>query len=483
MNDQRADEDAAIWGTFWLPDAAEIRLQGQLDLIEQWPVVTLAGGLTPFMQELGREGATVKWGPTPYGPDVEALTVWGSLSGARGRVTLVGAYTRARTTGMFGGADRQTLEARYAIVGAHIDDAQTGFRRARVRVHGLDEWAALPGLEGQADESSNQIVLTYTRPDPLTHVLTAPAGSVSIAASAPWPDVQVAGAEIRPETWASITLAEPLTIDDLWAQFVAPLLTLLTLLHGDDCPATQLDVSLTDSGHSWLTVVHPGLRQPRSQRRRAPLLGREAFGLAALARWIEVTDELSPLPQIIATAITHSDRAVENLLLELATVAEGLHRRLHPDDRQLTVEEVAEGLTALTDPAFPAAAGPILERALRTYLWDVSFPTRLRALAAAAMPVAPEVTGRTKRWVDALVNARNGFAHGRSTGHSATDDIVRHHILGESMRWLLTALLLQHVGVDDAVLANAFEQYDPYRRFLADARERYPRIYSRSTQT
>lgn len=474
MTDDRLIGEAPFWGQFWLAENPTVRVQGQLNLRGRWPTVVLAGGLTPTMVELGRDGDTVRWGPAPdFGPQ----TMHGRLVHPSMRVTLVRARAAGRQTVLFGGIDRQTFEAEYAILGSHLDGPQVGFVRARAELHRLAEWVCFPTLEAAGDDTGKAITVTYTRPAPVSAATTAPAGLLTFSASAPWPDPRAGGVELRPRTWVTLTPTDALTVDQILAQFVTPLSVLLTLLHGDGCPPTRLEVSQDEGGESWLSVVHPALGDPVGEREVDPLLDLASFGCEAVARWIDHTDDLSPLPDIVAAAITHADRAVENILLELATVAEGFHHRLYPDARQLSDDDVAAGIAALSAPDFPSSVGAVLSNALRQYLWKLSYPKRLRDLVRSASVVIPGVTGSTGRWVNAVVDARNGFAHGAGRRPLATDEIVRHHVLGESLRWLLTALLIQQAGVDNVTLAEAFHNYRPFVRFLRDARENYPRVY------
>ncbi len=54
----------------------------------------------------------------------------------------------------------------------------------------------------------------------------------------------------------------------------------------------------------------------------------------------------------------------------------------------------------------------------------------------------------------------------RISQDSAEDDIQAWHVLAQSLRWLLTARLLLHVGVVAATLTEAYERYNEYSTFL-----------------
>jgi hypothetical protein len=123
---------------------------------------------------------------------------------------------------------------------------------------------------------------------------------------------------------------------------------------------------------------------------------------------------------------------VQNLRLELATAAEGVHRKLYPNSRRLSDEAKAEALRGIADMEIDPIAKTILCQAMGTYLAELSYPMRLKALAADVAEAAPGVTGKTSKWSQAVVTARNGFAHWL-TGSAGETEIFSHHILHNSL--------------------------------------------------
>lgn len=81
--------------------------------------------------------------------------------------------------------------------------------------------------------------------------------------------------------------------------------------------------------------------------------------------------------------------------------------------------------------------------------WATAASTRI-SLSASATACSTEV-------LTALV---------RISQDSAEDDIQAWHVLAQSLRWLLTARLLLHVGVVAATLTEAYERYNEYSTFL-----------------
>jgi hypothetical protein len=171
--------------------------------------------------------------------------------------------------------------------------------------------------------------------------------------------------------------------------------------------------------------------------------------------------------QLVAASVSDSGRTIQNLLLELATAAEGLHRRLRPDARQMTVEEVDAAVEAIEVTEMGQNAKQILVNALNVFMAELSYPKRLVDLADIARQIVPDVTGRTNRWKARVANARVGFAHPMS----------EYFVLSRSLRWLLTAVLLLESGIDVAILASSFNVFDPYQQFLRLAKDQLPFVY------
>jgi hypothetical protein len=91
-----------------------------------------------------------------------------------------------------------------------------------------------------------------------------------------------------------------------------------------------------------------------------------------MTRWLAAARRLRPIPALVAGVRAGSERTVENQLLELATAAEGLHRRMFPDQRVLDAEDAeriratinqAKGLThrlkEIALSARPSSASPV----------------------------------------------------------------------------------------------------------------------------
>jgi hypothetical protein len=88
-------------------------------------------------------------------------------------------------------------------------------------------------------------------------------------------------------------------------------------------------------------------------------------------------------------------------------------------------------------------------------------------------------TGRDL-WVQSVKDARNGFAH---LARNSPDDLKRYagkmYLLYESLRWMLTGVLLQHIGVSQQAVFDGFKQSSSYELFRERAVSSWPEIYAR----
>ncbi len=321
----------------------------------------------------------------------------------------------------------------------------------------------------------NSVDINYKAPEPMASPLEDLGGVISIEPTWTLPQPTVGGVSIETHAWLICKPSTPRTLDDLMRDLVVPTATLLTLLFNEDCTVLALRVR-DEASDRWLDVYSPVIQDPPEGKPKVPLLSLEQFGLAPLARWLDGFSALSPLPQLVAGATNATGRSVQNQLLELAAAAEGLHRRLHPHDRQLSRDQVPEDMQALADSSVSAATRDVLTKALRTYLWEPSYPQRLRQLLAETAEAAPGVAGKPNKWRTRVVNARVGFAHSLSGG-DASEDVFAWFTLTRSLRWLLMTRLLLEVGLSPQALSQALTDSNDYSNFLSAARRDLPEVY------
>lgn len=480
MATDRTNETPTVHtGRFWLADRTDEQRPGQLDLSGCWPRLDLSepptSGRRQASETTSPDGSVLRrLVPAEEGPDVEALTVHGRLAGVAGVVTLAGAYTLRRR------GPEQRLEARHALRGGHEPGLEARFTHARLRLQHLEDWAQLGGLERHSSTAEDGLCfdgastrITYEQPTVPTAEIPDGGGSLRLVDRVQIHDTTVRGAALTRRAWLELASPAGRTVDELWTSFVGPVSTLLSLALDTDCPPVALQVAHAGDG-PWLDVHHPALvrtdvdRPPQHQ-----LLHREHLGLPAIARWLAAGPDLRPLPALVAGVRAGSERTVENQLLELATAAEGLHRRLSGDQRVLPREDAklirtVIKRTPLLHPALKDAALNAL-----AFLGQPSYAHRLTDLLDRAGPAVPGLVGDPRRWVKDIKTSRNAFAHRLEAGRDLPD-LRDWWNQRESLRWVLTAVLLLHAGVPAEILAGRLQQHEPYRHFWRAAARQWP---------
>ena len=484
---EREPEPEALSGRFWLADAEEQKVSGRLALGSEGPRLELDGALTPGMRL--KSVATAEDGSTlsnyvPVLEEDELLTVHGEVDAGVGiePVTLVDGITTSRTYNPLSpGAGRQRLQGLYAFRGGHVAGKDELFRQVRVRLHHLDEWASLGGFGREFDQDKASIIFEQPKvpPVPLHKGGRLDLEQVLACFS------DVSGGGLMRTVWLRAVNLPPTRWRELDRGLITPLSTLLTLAVDADCPPVQVEVATgPDSG--WLSIHSSGLRPPPDRPVPADqmLLPLAVLGLPGVAAWLDRVETLGPLPPVVAAAVAGPPRTVETGVLDLTTAAEGLARRLWPDWNWLTEEGAAAALeTALAAVAEQGDEVVDTVRGALQHLREPSYPKRLLRLAERADDVVPKVVGRRteegrpSRWKNAVVSARNDFAHRLDRGWLDEERLDQYLAVIGSLRWLLTAVLLLETGLPADALADRFAQHQRYLLFLRQAREWHPDVY------
>ncbi|HEX8626882.1 MAG TPA: HEPN domain-containing protein [Catenuloplanes sp.] len=433
-------------GDFWLADTGGSPRPGVLRLdTEQAPTLTLRGLLTQVLRwvnvaEPGNE-------PTYRGDPVNdrSLHIIHGSTNEGTPVTLIDAQCRG-----YGGLrpDQQTqsFQGVQAVIGAHLTGRDHQFSGVRVR---LQSAAAM----------------------------LSPASHPSWLTPTPLPD----GGDVRLEedeegTWLVLQRVTPRSIRGLERQYLRPLATLLSLATGHPVGLLGTHVQEDAEGPWWPVhgAAHRGSDLPGHVEK---LLCTADLTPTVIATWLGRTDALGPLPPVVAAAM-RGPIALEGRVLELTTVAEGLHRRLRPEAVRFSPEigRAVRRAAAAAAEEVHAGAGEAV-RDFLGHVHGIGYGDRLLGLAAMAESAIPGVTGHSKRWKKAVYNARNDFAHRASTGWFHDDDYDKYITVALSLGWVLHAVLLQEAGVPDDVLTRSFRTYERYQLFLEQAEVWQPSIY------
>lgn len=484
----------AMVGRFWLSGMPDVVVSGRLTVGGERLRLDLDGSLTPALKlddtPAAASGGAQSFVPTD-GLDDPPLTVHGdvTIDGRREAITLVDAFTTARTHGAFEGltvgssVGRQQLGAPYAVRGAHIDGADELFTGVRLRTRHLGEWASLAGFTHSVSPDHSTVTLERQAVPP---VPLANGGLVHLDQDLSWSS-ETDAAALTGTVWLRIDSLPTARWRQLDRAFVTPLVTLLTLAVDGDCPPIEVELArVGDAGTEWLSMLSSSLRSAGGPSKpvRDMLTPRHVLGLAGVAQWLDRVDDLGPLPPVVAAAVAGPPLTVEAGVLELTTVAEGLARRLWPEWNRFAGEDTAAArrwardAVARHDENMAAAVDGALAQ-----LHEPSYPQRLERLASHADTAVPGVLGRRtdkgrpSRWKNAVVDARNDFAHRLDRGWLDEPRLDRYLAVYLSLRWLLTGVLLLETGLPAGTLAARLANHQAYQLFLRQASQWLPAIY------
>lgn len=468
-------------GTFWLPDNPDCTVRGRLSygpLLA--PALKLSGAITPALKLVSAvtddSGNEVR--ELEPNDDSEGFTVHGMLASSPRPVTLVSCSTvgRQQVVGVGVDLEEQAISALHLVRGAHTSGIDEKFTAAKIRVANIDEWASLPGFSVSVG-SSERVQLTYERPELLsarTECGTTVQPSEALRRS--WP--QPTGGHITRECWILVEEFGELTNSQIGMQYLTPIISAMNFCIGAPSPVTSIRLRGADG---WCEVWHSNIREAPSKSITAHdvLLPLEVVGIEVIANFIDIARLTGPVAPVLADADSGLRRAtLETQVLELTTVAEGIHRSLFDDEHRFTHAE-ADRIRQLVATALafePERHGQVVSGFLR-HLEEPNYKTRLRGLAGMAEELLPGVTGKTNRWITLTDRARNSFAH-RTQGFLTDDTINEYYAVSQSLRWVLIAVLLVQCDANTEECAKRIRENSRYRQFLRNMKDALPQVFA-----
>ncbi len=458
-------------GRFWIPDNPDGAVPGRLHYSDPDTGIRLDldGELPDYAyRDLPRRR-----------PDPEVIN--GSLANGR-EVTLLDLV--GRQFGAYGGEAPKPFARYYVnklVAGkryASADDIRFG--AASMRFSRLDDWLQAHPIETH-DEPSGGITATYTPPEAL--ILDLP--SISAKLRFNWgfsfdtggtnttleatPRAVVVPEEPQCYSWfldvfsalrQFLTLAVGTRVDPLefmgetgeFEKFIAP--------GGTIENSTVLQ---------WVHVLYVTRSSGVQKRDRGvyPVIvpATEIGALEiALQSWFQQRETLQPSVDLLD--VTHIRGSVRVAFLELVQAVESFHRRtesgrmLGESDYQRVCEAAIRSIPEdITDAAFRAAF-----RGKLTYANEISLRTRLKRIVASLSDASRKRLARLPAdWVNRVVDTRNYLTHYSEELAARNMSQTDLHGINAALKFILTVLLLRHVGVDEDMVATRITRLDEYR--------------------
>ncbi|WP_432489327.1 hypothetical protein [Kineococcus sp. SYSU DK018] len=253
--------------------------------------------------------------------------------------------------------------------------------------------------------------------------------------------------------------ARPVTRTEIERRLVEPLSALLMILTRRRPRVDRFALMLSTG--QWVSLLRP------TTATENPKVLEEIFSLGEVGAtrfkaWLDQTSALNPLSLVVAKSIT-GPGDLEPRIMALAASAEALERLDHTNaidsDLAKQLRNVAAGAVA---PEYQKVVFDKLGQ-----LADPSFGERFEVLLSRLGPLAGQIAGPQledipnpaagqsplrgqKLWIKLVKDSRNGTAH-MLVPNKRIDDVdtyaARHHVLLESLGWMMTALMLLRCGL------------------------------------
>jgi hypothetical protein len=477
MSQLNVNQDFDLFGQFWLPGAQDDPTPGRLYRTTDGIRIQLFKDLRPgpSYKPVGN-GTEKSWYEVIESPRVDdPITLYGHIGNRVGKITAYHCRTVDSTTDMFDKFGKYVLEPQLLVFGAHLATDDQQYVGVRVRTMDMDEWANLNGIySSKAEDGTRSLNYRYIEAGSATLNNGA---MLSVHQAMTLTGLSVRGGSVTREAWLEVVNLPATTWVEIDRQIVTPLTSLVTLCVGQ---VNELSgIELTVDGDEWLSVAADFIRYSGPRVGRLEHLALLAdVKLTGIATWLNKVEQLGPLPPVIARFSAHQSRVkVETELLEMTTVAEGLHARLYPDERRLdeaTCDDVRSRVLGSVED-MENRVGNIL-RGMLEHLSDPSYPSRLKGLARRIGEMAPGICGKSNKWAEEVSAARNKYAH-RSAGFLEKDDVDALLTVIESLRWLLRVVLLLETGLDEDFVKAKLLDVSGYHLFRKRAIENMSKVY------
>lgn len=274
--------------------------------------------------------------------------------------------------------------------------------------------------------------------------------------------------------WLELADLPPRSYRELDRTVIRPICALLGLATGERVRPS--DVELSPQPDTWWPVYTASQGGDKAAVAN-PLIPLLDISIEVLAVWLDRAHVLGSLPAGVAS-LWETDLAVETQVLILTTIAEGLHRALHPEALRYT-PEIGKTIQTVASNSVRNVAIDAAQ-AVSSYLshvHEVGYGTRLQDFAVRAEELVPGITGDPTRWKKLVYETRNKYAHQPSTEWLDEADIDRVLTVAQSLGWVLRLLLLDQAGLDAGLIAHRFRNSQSFGFFLSNAAEWQPHIY------
>lgn len=466
-------------GVFWLANRPEKKVAGHLYVDDDGrPSLEVHGKLVVGNELHSHNDDTGEMSRAALEPT--DLLILGLMIDMPRRVTLTGcmAVGGHGVLGIGMELEEQKIHVGVLIRGAHVAGSAQVYSAARVRVADTDVWANFPPIQRAAGEAA------ISAPDlDLPTAETASGVLLSIDENTGGTFGSLTEGRLTRSISVQVDSFGDLRLRQIDREYATPITSYLRLALGTNSPLTGIEVNHEGT---WLQVQHPGVRRNVDSTRKSHqvFLPLATAGLEVIGEFLEVYKKTGPVAPVLADLLPGgSSLNLETQVLELTTIAEGVHRNLYIEDERMPTEDaerikrsVAKAVEGEIDRYRQIVNGSL------SYLQEANYKTRVKRLASEVAQAMPGVCGNESRWVKVVSDARNSFAHRKENflPEQTTDE---YYAVSQSLRWVLTGNLLLKSGVPAETLSIATRSSALYQQFLRNMKGALPSVYGRDADT
>ena len=387
------------------------------------------------------------------------LTIHGKMHDMIGKVTALDCILVRARSDLFDVYNQEPGEylvrPQRVLFGDYISGTSQTFTGIRLRTSDLDAWVRLSGFSWIRGKSGYQHI--EYNPPWCDSVGLANGATLTFYEDVRMVRSSVRGGSIERDTWLEVSQLLPSSWQEIDAQIVTPLCSLIALCLGEVNKPTR--VQLTVDGGNWLELCMDRIAPCLPSQDIEPLALFRQLQLVGVADWLDKVDDLGPLPPVVAhLSSRQSSMKLETGILELTTVLEGLHARLFSEEQRFdekTLKDIKKRVLDAVDDMDSAVANVL--GGLMVNLREPSYSRRLARLAETVSLITPGICGKVNKWVAEVSKIRNKYAH-RTAGFIKEGDIDAQVVVLESLRWLLRCVLLLEAGIQPEALARQLDR-------------------------
>jgi hypothetical protein len=460
-----ASEVSGVW---WAPQKPGLKIFGRLTFGNSVPELLLEGA---FPEDVGEDIAPPR-------------TLHGDCFSRRftlHRVILTKTVQRLSEW-------RATYRAQVVVEDCHLDPAAPTVERVLVRFAGLERWIADRVFRHDVPPEDVGTDVVIYKPGPRREV---PVSGETPGVLQIWDGSVLQGTRagsrtltIQHSAHLVFTAVDAMTLDHVTSAIVFPLKQVMSMLM--DTAATEESVSIRLVGAEEFVDgyalhderIFPDAVDPLGSRLH--FLRLPDVGLEVIATWLQLAPKYSEVASLAIESL-HGSLPIQSSLMAATSAAEGLHRVLMPEDRELD-RQATRALRKMLLKAAGNENHEIVARSLAP-LGEASLRTRLTHLAESLGPAMTELVTDAAAFGGRLAWFRNRHAHLlddetpplANTGKEDAEWIAQITLTRICARIVVTRLLIL-CGCDAAVLGDALLRSADVQSWKSQARELMPEV-------